>query len=76
MSENPFSPCGRRWPAGPDEGSRRKALVGGVGAGDVDFAPTPHPAASGDTFPRKGEKGPSVKLRMQTISSERKTECP
>ena len=42
-SAQPFSPCGRRWPAGPDEGSRRKALARRPLI-RRPFGPTPSPA--------------------------------
>jgi hypothetical protein len=52
----PFSPCGRRWPEGPDEGSIVLSTRRGNFARLSEAVVDPSSVGFADTFSRKGRR--------------------
>jgi error-prone DNA polymerase len=60
LEENPFPPCGGRWPEGPDEGSAPQGAPDGA---------TPHPSAlTRRHLPPQGGKESSLHLRHASMA--------
>ncbi len=68
----PFSPCGRRWPEGPDEGSRgfHEHLIS-LGNSNAPAGAPPHPPF-GHLLPRRGEGGSRAARSRRTEPSFRR----
>ena len=66
----PFSPCGRRWPEGPDEGSRRTIRAKSPGTTIPSVGATPHPSASPPPSPARGEGSLLTRPLLQARNDE------